>query len=234
MKLVPVVFGIIGICQLGIGVWLAVGSLDLSANGMRAEGTVVRLQRKYSRNSNGDRRYFYYPVVQFRTDAGETVEFHGSKGSSSPAYRRGARVAILYPAETPTDAKIESFGALWGAPLILSGLGTVFTLIAAGFLYIRVRRRRLEEWMHANGSPVEADYTGVHRDTSFTVNGRSPWRIAAQWQDPADGRLHLFESKHLWFDPEPFIAGDRITVLIDPRNPKRHVFDLSFLPEVAA
>ncbi len=59
------------------------------------------------------------------------------------------------------------------------------------------------------------------------------WRITTQWQDPARGHLLLFESKRLWFDPEPFIHGDRLTVLIDPQNPKRHVFDLSFLPEVA-
>lgn len=234
LKFLPIFFGIVGIVLLGVSAWLTVRSMDFTANGLRAEGTVIRLQSEYSRDSEGRGRYMYYPIIQFGTEAGEDVEFRGSMGSSSPSYRRGERVTVLYRPQAPQDARIDSFGGLWAGSLITGGMGFLFTLVTGGFWFVRARRAKLEEWMRANGRSVEADYTGVIRDTSFKVNGRSPWRITAQWQDPAGGRLHLFESKRLWFDPEPFIAGDRITVLIDPRNPKRHVFDLSFLPEVAA
>lgn len=233
LKVLPIIFGIVGVILLGTSGSLTVGSLELTANGLRAEGTVVRLQRRYTRNSDGHGRYVYRPMVQFRTEAGEDLEFRGSTGTGSPAYRRGERVTVLYLPQSPQDAKIDSFGDLWGGPLITFIVGLVFTAIAGGFWVVRARRRQLEEWMRANGKPVEADYTGVQRDTSFRVNGRSAWRITAQWQDTAEGKLHIFRSKRLWFDPERFIAGDRIAVRIDPRNPKRHVFDLSFLPEVA-
>lgn len=233
LKFLPIFFGIVGIVLLGVSGWLTVGSLDFKANAAQAEGTVVRLQSEYSRDSEGRGRYMYYPIVQFGTEAGEDIEFRGSVGSSSPSYRRGERVTVLYFPQAPQDAKIDSIGGLWVGPLITGGAGLVFTLVAGGFWFVRARRAKLEEWMRMNGRPVEADYTGVIRDTSFKVNGRSPWRITAQWQNPVEGKLHVFESKRLWFDPEPFVKGDRITVLIDPRNPKRHVFDLSFLPEMA-
>jgi hypothetical protein len=233
LKFLPIIFGVVGIVLLGVSAWLTVRSLDLTANGLRAEGSVIRLQREYSRNSDGQGRYLYYPIVRFGTDAGEDIEFRGSTGTSSPSYRRGERVTVLYLPQSPQDARIDSFGGLWAGPLITGAMGILFTMIGGGFWFVRARRAKLEEWMRMNGRPVEADYTGVYRDTSFKVNGRSPWRITAQWQDPAGRKLHVFESKHLWFDPEPFVEDDRITVLIDPRNPKRHVFDLSFLPETA-
>lgn len=233
LKFLPIVFGIVGVILLGISGWLTVQSMELTATGIRAEGTVVRLQRKYSRDSEGRGRYMYHPIVQFGTEAGEDIEFRGSASSSSPSYRRGERVSVLYHPRAPQDARIDSFGGLWAGPLITLIVGFVFTGIAGGFWIVRARRAKLEEWMRMNGRPVEADYTGVVRDTSFKVNGRSPWRITAQWQDPTGRKVHVFESKRLWFDPEPFVESDRITVLIDPRNPKRHVFDLSFLPQMA-
>lgn len=233
LKFLPVVFGIVGIVLLGVSIWLTVRSLDFAANATRTQGTVVDLQRKYSTDSDGNGRYLYYPVVRFQTAAGEQSEFRGSAGSSSPAYGRGDQVTVLYFPQNPRDARIDSITGLWLGPLITGGLGIAFTLVCCGFLLVRLRRANLEKWMRVNGRPVEADYTGVVRDTSFRVNGRTPWRITAQWLDPTGSKVHVFESKRLWFDPEPYIASERMTVLIDPNDPKRHVFDLSFLPKLA-
>ena len=70
--------------------------------------------------------------------------------------------------------------------------------------------------------------------TRYSVNGQHPWRILAQWQNPATGKLHLFHSENLWFDPSRFVATQKqVRVLIDPQQPNRYSMDLSFLPELA-
>jgi hypothetical protein len=224
-------FGVVGIVLLIIGVWITADKLDLVSNGMRADGTVVDLKREYS-SSNGSSSYVYYPIVKFRTEGGGTIEFRSSVGSSHSSYSRGEGVTVVYDPNDPERAEIDSIFALWGGSLIIFAVGAVFTAVGAGFWIVRARRRKLEGWMQVNGRRIEADVASVFRDTSFKVNGRSPWRIKAQWQDSTRQKLHIFESKRLWFDPEPFIGTETLTVLIDPGNPRRYVFDLSFLPEV--
>jgi len=81
---------------------------------------------------------------------------------------------------------------------------------------------------------IEAVPVDVQRNTSYSVNGQHPWRIIVQWQNPATGKLHLFRSDNLWFDPSRFVAQQKqIRVLIDPQKPKRYSMDVSFLPELA-
>lgn len=233
LKIVPIIFGIVGVALLGTAGWLATQTINFTASAARTDGVVLRLDRRYSTDSDGNSGYLYYPVVQFTSSSGRAVEFRGSAGTRPPMYRKGERVAVLYDPETPDDARIDSLSDLWLGSLITGTIGFAFTGIGAGFLIVRARRAKLEAWMRVNGQRVEADYTGVFRDTSFRVNGQAPWRITAQWQDPIRKNVHVFKSKRLWFDPEPFIERDQLTVLIDPQNPKRHAFDLSFLPEPA-
>ncbi len=71
-------------------------------------------------------------------------------------------------------------------------------------------------------------------NTSLTVNGRSPWRIVTQWQNPSSGEVQLFESDDIWYNPTPFIAVAQITVYAHPDDLKRYHMDTSFLPKVAA
>lgn len=233
LKFVPIIFGIVGVALLGTGGWLAIGTINFKSAAAITDGIVLRLDRRYSTDSDGNSGYLYYPVVQFTSSSGGAVEFRGSTGASPPVYRKGERVTVLYNPETPDNARIDSFTDLWLGSLITGTIGLVFTCIGAGFLIVRAQRAKLEAWIRDNGQRVEVDYTGVFRDTSFRVNGQAPWRITAQWQDPVRKNVHVFKSKRLWFDPEPFIDRDRLTVLIDPKNPKRHMFDLSFLPEPA-
>jgi len=84
--------------------------------------------------------------------------------------------------------------------------------------------------LRLHGTPLETEFQDVELNGSFQVNGRSPWRIASRWLDPARNELHLFESENLWFDRAPFITSKRITVFI---GSKRYSMDVSFLPKLA-
>jgi len=68
---------------------------------------------------------------------------------------------------------------------------------------------------------------------SVSMNGRSPYRITAQWQDPATSRVYVFVSHDLWFNPSKYVTGKNIRVYIAPGNPKRYYMDVSFLPKLA-
>lgn len=53
---------------------------------------------------------------------------------------------------------------------------------------------------------MEADIIGVQYDTRVRVNGRCPLVIQCQAVNP-DGKVYVFESDGIWFDPNPFWAS---------------------------
>ena len=111
--------------------------------------------------------------------------------------------------------------------------GIIFFVLGLAFLAAVSRRRRGRAWPAENGRRMEADIIGVQYDTRVRVNGRCPLVIQCQAVNPLDGKVYVFESDGIWFDPEPFL-GQRTTlpVLVDPDDYHRYqVVTEGILPE---
>lgn len=125
--------------------------------------------------------------------------------------------------------------ALLVAPLLgLVALpGGIFLVLGLAFLGTIARIRRDRTWLQENGRIIEADLLGVQYDTRVRVNGRCPLVLQCQAVNPADGKVYLFESDSLWFDPTPFLDGrDKVPVLVDPDDYHRYqVLTEDVLPE---
>ncbi len=74
-----------------------------------------------------------HPEIQFLTNAGEKIEY--PQGGLIGGYQVGDRVSVLYDEKNPQTAVVNSFGALWGFPLLAFILGIWF--IIAGLLFRR-------------------------------------------------------------------------------------------------
>lgn len=222
----PALFFIIGIGLMGAAVYFALATQSFLATAVTAEGTVLALERSRSGDSNSLR-----PRVAFTDAEGNRREFVSSVGSSFANFQRGDAVRVFYQPDDPERARIDSFLHLWFLPLLLGGMGLVFSSLGGGILTFQMLGRRRATWLREQGERVEAKFQGVSRNLSLQVNGRHPFRIACQWQDPADGRVHVFLSENIWYDPTEFLASDQpIPVWIEPGNPKKHLVDTSFLP----
>ena len=73
--------------------------------------------------------------------------------------------------------------ALWGGPVILGGLGGLFSLIGGGMVFVPMLSRRRADELRQHGMAVQTEFQSIEQNTSLTVNGRSPWRIVSQWKD---------------------------------------------------
>jgi hypothetical protein len=171
-------------------------------------------------------------VVRFVAPSGAEIEFQTSYSQSPAPYDVGERVEVLFRPDHPHDARISGFGSLWALPTIFGGMGLVFAGIGGGILLSGVLGKRKKNYLMAYGNAIETDFQGVELNGSLEVNGRNPWRIVSQWLDPASNKLRVFHSENLWFDPTKFVTRKQVTVLLDPRNPKRYHMDISFLPEL--
>jgi hypothetical protein len=225
-------FPAIGAAMLLGAIAIAVVQQRFRAQALHAQGVVVEHSFSRSDSSDSGSGGTYCPVVHFNDVDGQQIEFIGGVCSRPRAENVGDTVAVLYRKGDPHDARIDSFLTRWFAAMIVGGIGGVFLMIGLALVVPSLRRRRIAAELRATGVAVQADVVEVALDSSFKINGRSPWRIHAQWRDPATGKIHLFRSDMLWFDPSDYLAG-QISVLIRPGQPKRYWIDTRFLPELA-
>ena len=127
----------------GIGIALLAGGavyvfviLSFTDRAVHAEGQVVKMDTVRNAAPFMDQvegsGVIYYPVVRFKTQDGKAVDFRAASGSQHPAYSIGDRVPVMYDPSNPKDSRIDTVWGVWGAPLILLGIGAVFLML--GFL----------------------------------------------------------------------------------------------------
>lgn len=106
---------------LGLGLIAAAASQAVSVHAflraaVSADATVVAL------NAGGS-----HPQIEFTAASGEKVSY--PQGGLVFGYRPGDRVRVYYDARDPArTAQIDSPGALWFVPMILSAIGAISLL----------------------------------------------------------------------------------------------------------
>ena len=189
VKIFKYVFTVIGLGML-IGVfYLYNDTRDFLKGALVTEGKVVELVRSRSSDSTT-----YRPVVEFKADDGSLIEFTSGAGSNPPSYSKGETVEVLYQQDSPEQAKINSFFSLWGAALILGGMGLIFFIVGFSMIVFGRLRNKEIEYLKKSGMPIKAKFQNVEINRSLRVNGRNPYQICAQWLNPDTNELHLFNS----------------------------------------
>ena len=228
LKTVKYVFTLVGIGMLVGAFVIYKNTSAFLAEASKTEGTVIDLAQSRSSDS-----ITYKPVVRFIDQNGRATEFVSTTGSNPPSYSKGQKVEVLYRPTASEDARINSFFSLWFGSLVLGGMGGTFFLIGLGIFLVSSLKSRNDEFLRKNGRPIETEFQSVEQNTALSVNGRHPFRVLSQWQNPSTSEVHIFKSNNLWFDPSSYIKSKTITVFIEKDNPKRYLVDLSFLPRLA-
>ncbi len=105
---------------------------------LKAEGVIVGLSpvRPYRSNTS------WRPVFQFTAEDGRSFTVLSNIGQRPSPWKQGEHVAVLYQADHPENAHIDSFGELWMPQVILGVVGAAFSSIT---LLVLLRRRRSNE-----------------------------------------------------------------------------------------
>ena len=226
LDIIKYVFTLLGIAMLAAALFLYQGTRSFLAEAARTEGTVVNFLQTYA-----DHGVTYAPVVHFVNRNNETIVVVSSTATNPPAYAKGEKVEVLYFPAKPQEARINSFFSLWGGPVILGAMGAIFCLIGAGVTLVPMLKKRQGEYLKEHGRAIETEFKSVRVNGAVFVNGRNPFRVLTQWQDPSSSQVRQFESNDVWYDPTNHINSQRIRVFLDKKNPKKYYVDLSFLPK---
>lgn len=141
------------IAYVFLGVLCAVGPLLLALSlrstiqtamfvhgSVATDGKILSLERVYAQRSS---RYVYKPVFRFY---GEDGKIHLVMASSDAhvfkPFRAGDYVRVLYPADHPELARIDSFAQMWSFQAVGGVLGAALTLFPISLIRKRRAQRR--------------------------------------------------------------------------------------------
>ncbi|WP_448338375.1 DUF3592 domain-containing protein [Chloroflexus aurantiacus] len=97
-------------------------------NTVATQGTVVEIIPRLV-NTNSGQRTFFYPLVEFRTATGETIQFESEAGGNPSAYQIGDRVEVMYNPGQPQIAFINSW-ELWLPSSLFLGTGGLLLIVS--------------------------------------------------------------------------------------------------------
>lgn len=120
---------LMGLLVLTIGVTSLLDRVDLARRGTTTTGSVVRVRTSDKKGANTD-----YATVRYEPEGREAVEF--TVGSPFLGkYLPGDAIAVIYDAEHPDRAEVNTFGVLWWHPGLMLVLAVL--LLAGAPMLLR-------------------------------------------------------------------------------------------------
>lgn len=227
MKRIFTVFLCCGFLMLTYSVYQAWSERQFEKNALRTTGKVVDLGLD---RSEGQR--IWYPVVSFYDTTKKKYVFTSSVGSTGSHSMLGQDVDVLYLPEEPSEARISGFEGQYVGPLVIGIFGVGFSLLGVLPPLLMHRYQNRAERLMLEGRPIEATILGAVMNLSAEKDGKFPWRIVCQFVDELTGKIYLFHSENIFFDPSAWVKKRKKTVVyLERNNSKSYYVDISWLPE---
>jgi len=145
--------------------------------------------------------------------------------------KAGNQLPVRYNRIIPVQVRIASFTETWSTSLIYAALSVIsalsFVIICLVSSWYKNRAKKLIR----DGNHIYTQYKSIEADIKAEKNGKYPYRIISSWFDPKTKKQYEFKSQHLWDNPQDYIMDQTIKVMIDIKNKKKYLMDLSFLPD---
>jgi hypothetical protein len=122
----------LGVVLIGVAVYQFLTSSALATRGVEAVATVVDVDSRLRRSSNGYRKRTYRLTLEFEDQRGATRRERTGYGRSYGGHRVGDRVEVVYNPANPSEFALDSWHDLWAMP---AGLAVVGAIACSGFLF---------------------------------------------------------------------------------------------------
>ena len=218
-KLVWIIFSIIGAIFLIIGLVLFQNVFDYK-NKIDIMGTITEIVT--SENNENHKVYVSYTV--------DGKKYESELNGYSSNFYEGKEIKIYYDKDNPNKIGMKSLDLLF---LIFPSLGLVFLIIGGIGMLVKINKKKLEKRLKENGELIYANYNETVLNTSYRINGKSPYNIICEWNDSSNNKKYIFKSKNIWINPTKIIEEKNIKqfpVYID-NNRKKYFVDIDILTE---
>lgn len=116
--------------------------------------------------------------------------------------------------------------------LIFGGIGLPLFIIGIICLLYSIKRRNRINSLISSGKYIMAEVATVNRCDNVKLNGYHPYVVTCQYQD-ASGNIHMFRSRYLRINPEPFLKDQMVRVYLDAEDYRYYYVDIDeVLPNI--
>jgi hypothetical protein len=209
MYLFYIPFAIAGLFCGYMGVNQILDHQYLTKHGIETKGIVVKLIED-SKNSSSVK-----PIIEFVTEQGERIIHKSNYATNINPAKIGDETTVWYD---PTNTKnhLSAFDApSWFFFIFLLTHGGIGI---GGIIYL-TKKRQFFDWLQTNGRVIQASY----KETVVRGDG---YCVKATWTDPMTKIHYEFSCDAYNGNYRKWTVNDKISVLIDPANPKRYIVDL--------
>lgn len=213
---IGMIFVIIGIC-----IMINIFNYD---NKVETTGIITEINTYRGRDNNRE----YDVCVAYEVKG---KEYESRLNAYSSSFYEGKEIDIYYDKNNPNKIGVKSLDFLF---LIFPGIGGIFALIGGIGLFVKYNKKKIDKKLKEHGELIYAEYVQTTINTMYRVNGRHPYNIICEWNNPKDGNKYILKSKNIWFDPSSVIEQKNIKsfpVYINPNNKKQYVIDTDLIEE---
>lgn len=147
----PWVAIVIGLVAIGFGIYSYINTEKFMEDAIETTGVVVDVYEKKDSNNKDNRtkhekktnqsaKKTYCPIIEFVTEAGDTVEFKSINGSTDKnKYKVGDDIVVYYDPDNPVKAR-QMVKSNSMQPYFAGGIGLVFIVVGI-FMFVRTKKK---------------------------------------------------------------------------------------------
>ena len=222
-NLIWIVFCGFGAIFLIIGLSVCFNIFNIE-NKIKTIGTITQIETY--RDSDGDTNYRVF--VSYNVD-GE--EYEARLNGYAASFYEGKEIEIYYDKNNPEKIGSNSLDLLM---LIFPGFGLVFFSIGLIGVIRNINKKKKQKYLKENGDVIYAEYIETIFNENYSINGRHPYNIICEWENPSDNKRYIFRSDNIWTNPENIINERNIKmfpVYIKRDKIKEYIVDIQQIEE---
>lgn len=218
------VFAIVGIGLIIGGIIWLINGISFKAKAVEITGEIVNIESYYT--GSGSKKKLHHNVYI-------DYEYNGvyydnvMLGEYTSGMYEGKMITLLCDPDNPGDVRTGSSTVF--VPIVLMIFGLVFGLVGIIPLLSGAKKNASQKRLLVEGRVLHAVVESVTLNTSYRVNGRSPYIIYCTYTDEFNGTVYRFKSNNIWNNPEMmFPVGSSINVHVDSNDYSKYYVDTEY------
>ncbi len=211
--IIGILFLIVGITLLITGIIIFSHKREFIKNSETTKAEIVDIN--YTHRKKGMRRK---PVVEYTVDG---VKYKQVLDEFDSGMGIGDIVTVHYD---PNDPNNITGGSMFVTALIPC-IGGLFIVVGGAFVVSLILSNMKKIKLITNGDAFTGVITDVKMNMSLKINGRHPYKVECEVDDPYTSERYIYSSENITEDISEFI-GSQITVYVDKNNKKKYYVDV--------
>lgn len=222
LYLFPAIFLAVGLGLFTGGLIWLISCFQFRETAVEVPGIITEITEY--RNSDGEYNHHVYVSYEYNGEVFENISLNAYSGSMY----EGENIILLYDPERPGKVRLKSM--LYFGPILLMGMGVLFSVIGGGILTAVLCRSARRKKIRNQGKILYAIVEQIVHNESYTVNGIHPYVIYCTYRDDYRDVVYRFKSENLWSDPSAlFPLGSSIEVRVDEKDYSKYYVNVEVM-----